>query len=1149
MSATDVTAWLEGLGLGKYKELFASQEIDAGILPDLTEQDLKELGIPLGPRKKLLKAIERLSTNSNTAIEPLPTSQLAQQATTERPPPTSSTVSGSPEPSILIGDDAERRQITVMFCDLVGSTALSTQFDPEDFSEIIRLYQESCKTIIQQSQGYVARYMGDGQLIYYGYPQASEYDAVQAIRTALDIIDAVSALNPKGITLQTRVGIATGIVVIGEIIGENNAQNPAAFGQTPNLAARLQALANPDEIVIAESTRQLTSGWFDYEDLGQHTLKGFSTPIQTWRVLGALLTDSPFEARHQLDQMTPLVGREEELDLLLRRWQQAKAGEGQVVMLEGEPGIGKSHLTQALRKHLARENSRTLRYYCAPHYQNSALYPIINQMEWAAKFERNDSPATKLAKLDAALNHLPPSLNIDLPLFAALLSIPSHQHHSLLPLSPQRQKEKTLSAIESQLVALADQQPVLAVFEDIHWVDPTSLELIECAIDRIQHLPVLLILTHRPECPPMPWSGQAHVSELVLNRFNRKKIDLLLHRLTEGKTLPAEVHEQIIAKADGIPLFIEELTKTVLSTGALQNTGAQYELKSSLPSLEIPSTLQDSLMARLDKLVPVKDVIQIGAVIGRQFSYELLAAVAPLQGDGLIAALEQLVKADLLQRRGTPPNALYTFRHALLQDAAYNSLLRARRQDLHGQITQALEQLSPELITNNPELLAYHLTGAGLIEKAVTYWHLAGQRAMQRSAYNEALAHIHKGLELVAELPEDIKRNQIELTLQTALAATYQATKGFAAPETGTAYSRARALCAQIEEADKVFPVLHGVYLFHMLRSEVDTAFAVAQECLQRAERQKQQIYLCISHRLLGSCLFVKGKFISAQHHFDKTLALYDAEQQRAATADYGVDQKTIALSHLAQVMFALGSPDQALLHIEAALEHARTLNLPYNLGYVLYWANVFDLHRHEATEHVLSRAQQLMELGQQRGFPTWTAFGLFQQGAATARLGQIEHGITLMEEGMAQYLALGSEMFRPIKLAELANALAARHDYVAAISKLDNALNSKAQQQQEPWFHAELFRLKGEFLRQQSNDGATEEALGCFQQALAIAQEQGAKMWQLRAAISLAELLQQQDQPQQAYAVIEPVYQHFDQNLHAADLTKARQLIANLAA
>ena len=807
----DVAEWLRRLGLDQYVPAFRANDIDGEVLRRLTGEDLRELGITsIGHRRKLLDAIAALGAG------PLP-----------NPPPHAG--------EGRVGAEAERRQLTVMFCDLVGSTALSARFDPEDLREIVGVYHRCVADTVARFDGFVAKYMGDGVLVYFGYPAAHEDDAERAVRAGLDVVDAVARLDVKSVTLQARVGIATGLVVVGDLIGEGSAQEQSVVGETPNLAARLQALAEPGAVVIAAGTHRLVGNLFEYRDLGAIEVKGLAAPVPAWQVLCPSAVESRFEALRG-SALSRLIGRDEEIDLLLRRWARAKAGDGQIVLVSGEAGLGKSRLAATLAERLHAEPHLRLRHFCSPYHQDSALFPFIDQLGRASGFARDDAPAAKLEKLEALLARAAPP-DEDVAFLADLLSLPASVRHPLPNLSPQRKKERTLEALIRQLEGLARQQPVVMVFEDAHWIDPTSSELLDLAVERVRSLPALLIVTFRPEFHP-PWTGQPQVTMLALNRLDRRDRIALVEQLAGDKALPDEVVAQIADRADGVPLFVEELTKSVLESGLLREETDRYVLDRALPPFAIPTSLHDSLMARLDRLAPVRLVAQTGAAIGREFSYALLRAVSRLPEDELQTALARLVASELIFQRGTPPDAVYAFKHALVQDAAHGSLLRATRQQLHARIAEALATHSPELRDTQPELFAQHYAEAGLVEKSVACWGKAGHSSATRSAMAEAAAQLQKGLDQLALLPDNPERQRQELEFWSALGVVLMSVKGQAALETGHAKARARELWEQLGSPSEFLHVPYGQSLHHVVRGELDLAQRLDEDLL-RLSRQR----------------------------------------------------------------------------------------------------------------------------------------------------------------------------------------------------------------------------------------------------------------------------------------------------------------------
>ncbi len=1120
----DIATWLRNLDLERYTTAFQENDIDDKVLAELTADDLMALGVSsVGHRRKLLAAIALLRDSR-------PITEGSSEGTASKP-------MIAPTPA-----EAERRQLTVMFCDIVGSTGLAAQLDPEDLRDIMQAYNRCVAEVVRRYEGHVAKYMGDGVLAYFGYPRAHEDEAERAVHAGLDIVAALRALKSKDTVFQVRIGIATGLVVVGDLIGEGAAREETVVGETPNLAARLQALAEPGDVVIARRTAQLLGGQFDLADLGTFQLKGFTEPVSAWRVLGPSGAADRFEALHTAG-LTPLVGRDHELGLMLDRFQRAKEGEGQVVLLSGEAGIGKSRLIRALREQLADEPHMAVSHYCSPYYRNTALYPIITLLERAAGLSRDDPHEQQLDKLEALLALAVKDVRAIAPFFADLLAIPVGERYPSLDLTPQRRKEKTLEALLDQLAGLAEHQPVVVLYEDAHWVDPSTLDLLSLVIERVQHLPVLVVITFRPDFTP-PWLGYAHVTSLSLSRLGRRQGTAMIERITGGKALPAAVLDQIIAKTDGVPLFVEELTKAVLEAGLLSEVGNQYVLTGPLPPLAIPTTLQDSLMARLDRLAPVKEVAQIGAAIGREFSYELLAAVSPLRDNELQDALSQLADAELVFCRGLPPKASYIFKHALVQDAAYQSLLRSKRQQLHGRIVQALEERFAEHTEARPELVAHHCTLAGLVEKAVGYWHQAGQQAIQRSAMAEAVAHLTAALDLLAGLPETAEHQRKELELQVTLGGALHTAKGWASPEMGAAYARACEISRQVGNVPQRFPALYGLVAFHTNRAELDAALRVAEELYHLAQEQDDDAIKLLGHRVMGNVLMYRGAFNAALPHLEEVVARYDPPKH-GFPIYVPIDSRVNCRSFLAWVRLFQGYPDTALLQSRQALAEARELGHPHTLAFAMHVNCLFHQVRGDVAV-VEERATALISLAAEQGFPHLVATGTLFHGWAIGAGGSVEEGLEEMRRGLTLKEATGSRLKVPYYFGLLASLHISMDPQSNAAALLKDA-TAKVEETQERWFEAELRRFLGEeLLGRRSPDPAGAE-LG-LRQAVMIAQEQGAKLWQLRAAKSLAQLYYDQGRRSEARELLAPIFSSFTEGFDTSDLKQAGTLLKELA-
>jgi class 3 adenylate cyclase/predicted ATPase len=1028
-----IAEWLEKLGMSEYAQRFAENGIDFAVLPDLTDQDLKEIGVLLGHRRKLLRAIAELNE-----VEKGPLKAAPPAATSATPQ-----------------DAAERRQVTVMFSDLVGSTALAARMDPEDLREIIAAYQKCVAGTVGRFGGFIAKYLGDGVLIYFGYPHAHEDDAERAVRAGLELIAAVGALKAVS-SLQTRVGIATGLVVVGDLIGTGSAQEQAVVGETPNLAARLQALAEPNTVVIAEDTRRLLGSLFELQDLGAKELKGIAEPVRAYAALRPSVVESRFEALHGA-VLTALVGRDEEFELLLRRWSKARSGEGQVVLLSGEAGIGKSRLTAALLERLADEPHTRLRYFCSPQHTDSAFYPIIGQMERAAGLVHDDAAQTKLDKLDAVLAQTSTSKR-DAALFAEMLSLPNDGRNPTLDLTSEQRRQRTLEALVSQMEALARQNPVLMILEDAHWTDPTSLEVFGRVADRVRSLRVLLMVTFRPDFDP-PWVGRPYVTFLAINRLGEREILAMIEGVIGNKPLPANIRQDIIERTDGIPLFVEEMTKAVLEAGGEEATErAVAGIPSS--SIAVPASLHASLMARLDRLGPAKEVSQIGAAIGREFSHTLLEAVAGKPKAELASALDRLVAAGLLFRQGLPPQATYLFKHALVQDAAYGTLLREPRRALHARIAEALESQFAEIAENQPELLARHCTEAGLIEKAAGLWGKAGQRSLARAALLEGSEQLRRALDQIATLlaTPDLRREEIKL----------------------------------------------------------EVAFA--------------------------NVLSLTGDLVDGKEHYDRALAIYDPAEHRPLTTRSGRDVGVTLLSFRSSCLWQLGYPAASLNDAERAVKNARETGHATTLVYALGRAGTsYIFCGNYAAAH--AQLDEAIALADERG----KALGTAMRGWLFAVTGNALDAVRAITSGITSLRSTGATLYEPWHLWHLAIAYAELGQPDDARHCIDDAID-KVERSKEKWAEAEVHRIAGEIaLKSLAPDPERAEAY--FNHALAVARQQQAKSWELRAAMSMARLWREQGKRDEARHLLAPVYNWFTEGFDTLDLKKAKALLEELEA
>jgi class 3 adenylate cyclase/predicted ATPase len=1103
----EIAEWLRGLGLEQYAPAFAENAIDWKVLPKLTSDDFREIGVvAVGHRRKLLEAITVLRKAAR------PDAAVMSRA-----------------------EVAERRQLTVMFCDLVGSTTLSARYDPEDLRDVIGAYQRCVADTVARFAGFVARYMGDGVLTYFGYPAAHEDDAERAVRAGLAVIDAVGRLAAPE-RLNVRLGVASGLVVVGDLIGGGAAEERGVVGETPNLAARLQVLARPGTLVIAESTRRQIGGLFEMEDLGPQNVAGLAEPKRAWRVVGESGVLSRFEALHS--EGTPLVGRDEELDLLLRRWHEAKSGEGRVVLVSGEPGIGKSRLTAALSRAIQSDQHTRLRYFCSQYYQNTALYPFIIQLERAAGFTREDTVEEKLGKLRELL--VPGGRGDDeIELLAELLSLPNSAAD--LNLSPQRKREKLFEALLHQLEALARRRPILVIFEDAQWIDPTTREVLDLTVDRASRLPVLIVVTFRPEFQ-QAWAGPPHVAVLALNRLCERDSIALANWFAGDVGLPREIIEEIVERTDGVPLFVEELTKAVLESVDRDNRVAAVLAASPTTNLAIPAALHASLIARLDRLGPLaKEIAQIGAVLGREFGYELIERVAQRPVPELRSGLDRLAEAGLLFCRGVTPRSSYLFKHALVQDAAYGILLRARRQELHARVAAVLEQHFADLVERQPEILAHHLAAAGDSERAVDQWLKAGQHAAARSSHLEANRHFTRGLAALSGLPEGPAREGREIELQLARGLSLFTAEGFISAEAAEAYTRARELAEQRGDQRQLFMAVYGLWQSNVGSGRLVGARKLSDQLLQLIPGTADDgLHLQAHHSAWTTSLFA-GEPAAAREHCKVGRRLYDPERHRSHRLLYGGHDPGVCAGSIGALAdWVLGYPDNALAISSKSLALAERIAHPFSLDVTLLWNAMLHLNRGEP-ELVMQRlgTAEALAAEQRLGFVLEPRF---LRGAALSALGAFEEAIACLREGLAG--RLGTMRFRPYGFANLAEALAQQGEYGAALAAVRDGVEAQKETGQLLW-EAELHRLEGIALLGLKRLNEAQRAL---EEALRVARRQEARAYELRAAASLARLWGEQGRRAEARELLAPVYAGFTEGFNTADLKNAKALLDALA-
>jgi len=1101
--------------LQQHKTALAKNDVDLATLRLLSDADFKELGLSLGHRRRLMAALEAGFAPRRSGTKPVAIAAADPQA--------------------------ERRQITVMFCDLVNSTVLTGALDPEAMEQLLHAYQDLCAGEIARFDGFVEHFMGDGVLAYFGYPRAREDAAERAVQAGLYVVEAIKGLvTPSGEPLAARIGIATGLVVTRGRILRGNVNEHPVVGETVNLAARLQDCADPDSVVIAASTHKLVDSMFECEALGERELKGVSCPTPVWRVASKRAAATRFEAAHAAGSGA-LVGRDQEVALLFDRWELARAGDGQVVLLSGEAGIGKSRIGQALCEHVAAERHRAVRYQCSPSHTNSALQPVIAYLEHTCCIRPADPASAKLDKLERWIAEVPGEARPSVPLLAALLAIPNEGRYPPLHWSPEQQKERLLEQLAGLLTG-SRQKPVLLLVEDAHWIDPTTRELLDLSIDRAALSHCVILVTFRPEFQH-EWSARAEVTALALNRISRRQSAKLVEHVAGGLPLPPEVLEQIVSKTDGVPLFVEELTKAVLESGLLQATADHYGLAGPLPPLAIPTTLQDSLLARLDGLGSAKEAAQIGSVIGRDFSYEAVAALASWQGTALDQALRQLVAAELVHQRGHPPRATYTFKHALVQDAAYSTLLRSKRQQLHARCAEVLQTILPQVAEEQPEVLARHYTEAGLASQAVELWLAAGQRAALRSANLEAIGHLTKGLEVLGTQPPDDTRDRSELLLQIGLGTPLIACRGYAAAETGEAFRRAHALAERLGDGAQRTRALYGLWAHRSALGENRVAEGLAARLLRLATEAGDPEVALVAHRVLGVSRYLLGDHAGGRAEIETALQLYNAAVHRHLAHRFGQDQRVAGLAALSAIQWTEGRPDEALRTGMTAVEAAREIEHANSLGYALaYGACPVLILRGDWTDAGRSAAA-LLDHARDHRLRLWHAHALAYRAEVLAEQGEFAAAIADFRAALHEFGEVLSRFRVPAHRGAFAHALSRAGQLHEALAVAEDAI-LQVEQFEEHWCVAELLRIKGEVLLAR---GSMDQAEAAFLEALDMSRRQAMQGWELRAAMSLGVLWRGCGRTADAFDLVSAALAPFAEGAATADLTQARQFLQEM--
>jgi len=1062
---------------------------------------------------------------------------------------------GLPATEELAASTSERRPLTVMFCDLADSTELSTKLDPEDLQDVIRAYQNVCAKLVKEHEGFVAKFMGDGILVYFGYPKSFERDAERAVSSGLAIIEAIQSLNEtvgreKGVDLTVRIGVATGMVMVGEIVGEGTAQERTVIGEAPNLAARLQGVAGRNGLVIGGLTKELARDAFVYEDLGARDLKGISGQVQVWGVVGHSedhITDSDDRDTDGAADVPELIGRDEEAGLLRRAWASTREeGRGQVVTISGEAGIGKSVLIDGLRAEARNGDMLSATFRCSPYHTSSTLYPMIAFLKQLTRWRSEDTADTKLAKLERTLEQFEQPLSETVPLIAALMSLSVQENrYPAIDVSPQQQKQMTQDALISLLMESAENKPLLTLWEDLHWADPSTLELLGLLIDQAPTGSLLILATARPEFIA-PWAARSHITPITLNRLERTHAAALCARIAGDKLLPAEVIDHIVVKTDGVPLYVEELTKTIIGSEILQDAGDCFELSGPLESLSIPDTLQASLMARLDRLPQVREIAQLGSVLGREFAYQMILGLSNIRDATLQEGLDQLVDAELLYQRGRPPRARYVFKHALVMDAAYNSLLRRPRQQYHRQVAELLEAQFSDIVEAHPELLAHHFSEAGEVGRAVVYWQTAGQKAIEGSANPEAISHLDNAIEQTESLPKNDETALRELKLQTMLAGPLITIKGYGAPETKKVFTRALELSNQVQDPNLIFPVLYQQWISNAIASKQEEAQQLAGQFLNLANKQPDALPRVLGHRVTAVSFHVHGDQASAKLEFEKAANLYDEDLHGDSTYRFGQNPKSASLAFIAATSYMLGYPDQAKSQTATALAHAEKINHVNTTAYVCYYCQTkIDYFRRDLDAATESTAR-LLALANEHGLALWHAYASVQAGWVASMQGDHKKGVELARAGLAELAATGTSLDQPFAMAQLGEVLIIDGQDQEALKVLDEAIEL-VERTQERLYEVELYRMKGQLLA--SSDQIRDEAAAekNLKKSIKIAKTQRVKIWELRAATNLADLLHRQGKTDRARKLLEPIHGWFTEGFDTHDLKDAETLLASL--
>ncbi len=1046
--------------------------------------------------------------------------------------------------------ESERRQITVMFCDLVNSTQISTGMDPEQFHDLIRKYQEMTARVIQRFDGHIAQYLGDGIVVYYGYPKAHEDDAQRAIYAAEEIIKEIGILSSQlsnsvemleHTPLEIRIGIHSGPVMVGEV-GKRGKSEHLALGDTPNIASRLQQVSEPNTVVISSDTLKIVEGYFEVSSLGSHEFKGLRDPIVLYQVDSLSGAPDRFEAK-AIKGLSPFVGRDAQLNNLLDEWRLVESGKKRVVSLKGEVGIGKSRLIRELKDRVLSDGIRIVGLQCSPYFQNSSLYPVINYFEQYLEFTNSDEDTTKLTKMENFLDLYEFDLSEAVPLFTSLLSVAPSEKYPPLALSPVRQRKKTFEVLSDLLKRVAGKERLLFIVEDIHWADPSTLEFLNLLISAEDSYPAMILYSTRTETEP-DWEPEGSITDLILERFQDHQSEQMVRTALNDKDFPDEIMKMLIDKSDGVPLYIEELTNTLVESGVVQEFEDRYDIAEHIDTIHLPLTLKDLLMQRIDNQSAAKDVAQLGSSIGREFSYELINEVYESDAQTLQNKLSKLVDAGLLYRYDMPLYVNYEFKHALIRDAAYESILRSKRKDYHRSIAEVLESKFPDQVESRPELVAHQYTEAGIMNKAVEYWQKAGQKSIESAAYTEGITHYNKGLDLLSFFPESDEKAFQEIAYRTSLGGALIDIRGYASEEIENQYSIANEIRQNLEtkiESSEHYRILHGLWLYYSFTGKAREAVELAQQLVKVAENEGIPFLLIGAYQAAGLTYHFGGYHKIALDYVEKLREIYDS-QKEPPIVRVGADPTVSALAVCMVSHLILGDPEKGAEWGKESIEIAYRTKHPYNIVFAKS-VSLFMPYIMGDFESLHKDSKQIIDEQQPYDFPLFLATNTMFHGYSQACLGDTHAGLETYNKGFEMFNFIGTKLYLAFSYSLLAQIYDLCGEQSVALEHINNGLKA-VDNYGDRCYEAELYRHKGEVLIKMSDE---DEAEKCFMKSLEVAHKQQAKLWELRTTLSLCRLWDKQNKSETGKLPLAEILNSFSSDSNMRDVIEGQKLLESL--